>query len=139
MFGRRRDFADGFGFCSLGRWAPWQRRCADDMPSLAFSEQPGETLFEFLKGRLDLGKLAKEFAAGVIVQCPFSDVLIADCHEIPLYALESRVTTNPGYQFESGLRVSHSFSPPSRSSSAWLASLISNLFSFKGRAAWCRR
>ena len=90
VFGKRRDFSDGFGLCSPGRWAPWQRRCAADTPALAFPEQLGKTLLAFLKSRLDLSKLAKEFAAGAVAQCPFSEELIADGREILFCALASR-------------------------------------------------
>ena len=62
-------------------------------PALAFTEQLSKGLFAFLKSQLDLGKLAREFAAGAITECPFEDKLIANGHGDSVLCLG--VTTMP--------------------------------------------
>ncbi|CAE7344743.1 SWP2 [Symbiodinium sp. CCMP2456] len=70
--------------------APWQRGCAADTLSLAFSEELDKTLYMLLKYRVDLDNLAKEFAAGTMMQCPFSQGLIAEGRELLFCTLEAR-------------------------------------------------
>ena len=54
-----------------GSVGAWRRRCVADTPSLAFSEELPKASLAFLEDRVDLDKLAKEFAAGAMTQCPF--------------------------------------------------------------------
>ena len=57
---------------------------------MVFTEELGKALFTLLKDRVDLDKLAKEFAAGAMSQCPFSPELIAEGRELLFCALEAR-------------------------------------------------
>ena len=66
MLGKRRDYTDGFGLCSPGRWQPSMRRCADDTPSLAFAEALGVELLKLLNSKLNIRELMFKLAAGKV-------------------------------------------------------------------------
>jgi hypothetical protein len=42
MLGKHKNFTDGLGLCSPGRWAPQRRLCARECASLGFAEQLGK-------------------------------------------------------------------------------------------------
>ena len=88
MLGKRRDYTDGFGLCSPGRWQPSMRRCADDTPSLAFAEALGVELLKLLNSKLNIRELMFKLAAGKVTACPFDAELIEDGRELIFKALE---------------------------------------------------
>ena len=64
MFGKRVPFCDGFGLCSLGRWCPSRRRCAEDTPSLGFAESLGKELLKIPSAARGPSKLSCKAVAG---------------------------------------------------------------------------
>ena len=64
LLGKRRDFADGFGLCSPGRWPPKMRRSSVDTPSLGFAERLAVELLKILSASVDIRRLAMKLAAG---------------------------------------------------------------------------
>ena len=88
MFGKRVPFCDGFGLCSLGRWCPSRRRCAEDTPSLGFAESLGKELLKILVRRVDLVSLAAKLSLGKVSDNPFSSEVLAEGRELLFTALE---------------------------------------------------
>ena len=88
MLGKRRDYTDGCGLCSPGRWQPSMRRCADDTPSLAFAKALGVELLKLLNSKLNIRELMFKLAAGKVTACPLDAELIEDGRELIFKALE---------------------------------------------------
>ena len=95
LLGKRRDFADGFGLCSPGRWPPKMRRSSVDTPSLGFAELLAVELLKILSASVDIRRLAMKLAAGKVAECPFSEELVNEGRELLFLALEMAGTELP--------------------------------------------
>ena len=77
LHGHRKPFTDGFGLCSPGRWAPALRQDHLENPKLCFHFELGRKLHKFVSEWLDPRELALKLAAGQVMDCPFSNKMLA--------------------------------------------------------------
>ena len=78
FLGKEKMFADGFGLCSPGHWAPQHRKSAAEEPKLAFCESLWIKFRKLLASTLDMRNLAFKLVAGHVHESPFSNELLDD-------------------------------------------------------------
>ena len=88
MLGKHKNFTDGLGLCSPGRWAPQRRLCARECASLGFAEQLGKEYTKLLNQNLDVRQVALQLALGRLEKSPFCDELVQEGRELLFCALE---------------------------------------------------
>ena len=89
LAGKVRDFSDGHGLASPGRWPPHARPCAELDSRLCFHKELMDSLLRLMGERIEARKIAFQLATGRCTSCPFPEDLISAGRDLVFSKLRS--------------------------------------------------